>query len=64
MVGDPLAIDDAIRKEGLVLKVIAELQDSVSCNIRFSEDKEQAWLGKSHLYENLEDKNWTMSHGQ
>ena len=49
MIGNPEAIDDAIKqltKEGLVLKVINKMQDYLSSEIRFSEDKKWAWIGQ------------------
>ena len=52
-------IDDAIEaleNKGLVLKVMEGLQDYVSCKIKFSDDKKQAWLGQPHLIKNMEKK--------
>ena len=54
------AIDDAIldlKNNGLVFKVMEGLQDYLSCEIIFSEDKKRAWLRQPHLIENME-KNW------
>ncbi len=64
MVGHPKAIDDAIegmKKHGLILKVKDELNDYLSCEIKFSADKKKAWLGQSHLISNLEGilENWS-----
>ena len=59
MVGDMAAIDDAIsalKRNGLVLKFMEGLQDYLSCKIKFSSDKNRAWLGQSHLIKNLEKK--------
>ena len=45
---DVEAIDDAIlalKYNGLILKVMEELQDYLSCKITFSKDKKRAWLG-------------------
>ena len=56
MVGHPKAIDEAIegmKKHGLVLKVEDELNDYLSCEIKFSDDKKKAWLGQPHLISNL-----------
>ena len=47
MVGDIAAIDkaiEALKNKGLVLKVVEGL-DYLSYEIKFSNDKNQAWLG-------------------
>ena len=57
MVSHPKAIVDAIegmKKHGLILKVEDELNDYLSCEIKFSDDKKKAWLGQPHLISNLE----------
>ena len=59
MVGEMAAIDDAIaalKSSGLVLKVMEGLQDYLSCEIKYPNDKKRAWLGQPHLIENLENK--------
>ena len=59
MIGDIVTIDDAIealKNEGLVLKMVERLLDYLSCEIKFSNDKKQAWLGQPHLFKNLEKK--------
>ena len=45
-----------LQKEGLVLKVEENLHDYLSCDICFSQDKKQAWLGQPHLISNLDKK--------
>ena len=57
MVGDMMAIDDAIaalKSNRLVLKVREGLQDCLSYDIKFSKDKNRAWLGQPQLVKNLE----------
>ena len=59
MIGHPKAIKDAIKemkKFGLVLKIEDDLKDNLSCEIKFSADRKQAWLGQPHLISNLEKK--------
>ena len=59
MVGDIKAIDDAIsalKNIGLVLKVMEELQDYSSCEIKFVENKKWTWLEQLHLIKNKEKK--------
>ena len=59
MVGDITTIDDVIeelKNKGLVLKILEGLQDYLSCEIKFSDDKKRAWLGQPHLIKNLESK--------
>ena len=59
MVGDIEAIDVAIvdlQENGLVFKIVKELQDYLSCKVKFSGGKKQAWLGQPHLIENLKKK--------
>ena len=38
------------------LKVDGNLNDSLSCDIRFSEEKNRAWIGQPRLIANLQDK--------
>ena len=40
----------SIESKGLVL------QDYLSCEIKFSDDKKRVWLGQPHLIKNLENK--------
>ena len=59
MIGDKTMIDDAIlvlKNKELVLKVMEGLQDYLSCEIKFSENKKHAWLGQRHLIKNLKSK--------
>ena len=59
IVGDIAAIDDtieALKKKGLVLKIMEGLQDYLSCEIKISNDKKRAWLGQPHSIKNLENK--------
>ena len=59
MVGNIATIDNAIKalkNNGLVLKIVDELQDYLSCKIKISNDKKHAWLGQPHLIKNLESK--------
>ena len=47
MVGDVEAIYKtiaALKKIGMVLKNVDGLQDSLSCEVRFSRDKKIAWV--------------------
>ena len=39
-----------------MLKIVEGLQDYLSCEIKFSEDKKRAWLGQPHLIKNLKSK--------
>ena len=44
-VGNPQAIDEeALQEYGLVLNVVEELQDYLSCKVKLSVDKKRAWL--------------------
>ena len=59
LIGDLPAIQEAIqelKEKGLVLKVDDNLNDYLSCDIRFSEEKNRAWIGQPHLIANLQDK--------
>ena len=58
MIGDKTAIIDAmaLKNKGLVLKVVEGLQDYLSCEIKFSENKKHAWLHQPHLIKNLKSK--------
>ena len=59
MIGNIATIDDAIealKNNGLVLKIVEGLQDYLSCKIKFSNYKKHAWLGQPHLIKNLEKK--------
>jgi hypothetical protein len=57
-IGDKKALEDAL--EGLrkyfKLKVVDDLTDYLSCEIRFNPTKTKAWLGQPHLIKNLEKK--------
>ena len=53
------AIDNAIetlKNKKLVLKIVEGLQDYLSCKIKFSNDKKNAWLGQPNLIKNPEIK--------
>ena len=59
LIGDPPAIQETIqelKEKGLVLKVDDNLNNHSSCDIRFSEEKNRAWIGQPHLIANLQDK--------
>ena len=59
MIGNIATINDAItvlKNKGLVLKIMEELQDYLSCKIKISDDKKHAWLGQSNLIKNLGSK--------
>ena len=59
LIGDPLAIEQAtqeLKEKKLVLKVDDNLNDYLSCDIRFSAKQDKAWIGQPHLIANLEDK--------
>ena len=59
LIGDPPAIEQAIqelKEKGLVLKVDDNLNDYLSCDIRFSAKQDKAWIGQPHLIANLEHK--------
>ena len=59
MIGHEKAIEEMIvqlEENGLKLKVENDFSDYLSCEIKFSENKKQAWLGQPHLIANLERK--------
>ena len=59
LIGHPPAIEQAIqelKEKGLVLKIENNLNDYLSCDIRFSAKQDKAWIGQPHLIANLEDK--------
>ena len=59
LIGDPPAIQEAIqdlKEKGLVLKIDDNLNDYLSWDIRFSDEKDRAWIGQPHLIANLQDK--------
>ena len=59
LIGTQEAIDDTIeqlRAQGLVLKIENELDDYLSCDIKFSSNGRRAWLGQPHLISKLETK--------
>ena len=56
MTGDLQTINNPIidlKENGLVLKVMEEIQDYLSCEVKFSKNKKRACLGKPHLIKNL-----------
>jgi hypothetical protein len=58
-IGHDDAIKNAIKgmeSQGLTLKVDNELKDYLSCEIVFSEDNKEAWIGQPHLIKNLSNK--------
>ena len=59
MVSNINAIDATVttlKQNGLVLKIMEGLQNCLFCKIRFSTDKNRAWLGQPHLINNLDKK--------
>ena len=59
MVGESEAVDEVIvilKENGLVLKELEGLQDSLSCKVKFLKDEKRAWLGEPHLIKNLDNK--------
>jgi hypothetical protein len=56
--GDESALDDSIigLRKHFKIKVVDDLTDYLSCEIRFNKDKTKAWLGQPHLVKNLEKK--------
>ena len=53
------AIDEAItalQDNGLVLKLMEGLQDSLSCEAKFSKDKKRTWLGWPYIIKDLSKK--------
>ena len=59
MVGSNVAIDDAISaltENGLVLKIMDGLKDSLFCKIKFSMDERRAWLRQTCLIKHLDKK--------
>ena len=59
MIGDVEAINNAIaaiKENRLVLKFVECIQDYLSCEVKFLEDKKRAWLRQSHLIKNLVKK--------
>ena len=57
IVGKEASVDKVIKEleeNGLVLKVETSLHDYLSCDVNFSQDRKQAWLGQPHLISNLE----------
>ena len=55
MIGDSKAINEAKTglKNGLVLKIVEGVKNNFSCNVTFSGDKKQAWLGQPHQFKIL-----------
>ena len=59
LIGEPSAIQETIhdlKEKGLVLKIDDNLNDYLSCDIRFSDRRDKAWIGQPHLTANLQDK--------
>ena len=59
MIGDIAAINkaiEALKNKKLVLKNADGLQDYLSCEINFSDDKKGDWIGQPHLIKNMEKK--------
>ena len=57
IIGKEASVDKVIKElkeNGLVLKVETSLHDYLSCDVNFSQDRKQAWLGQPHLISNLE----------
>ena len=66
MVGNHKTLDKVARlcqENGLVLKVIDRLQNYLSCEVRFSQDKKKAWQGQPYMFEGwkkLPIKSWEL----
>ena len=59
MVGNIKAINGAItalKDNGVVLKVMEEIHDFLSHEIKFSKDKKRALSGQPHLIKNMDNK--------
>ena len=57
--GNGAAIDDSIKgivKNGLNVTIKDDLEDYLSCEIRFNKARTKAWLGQPHLIKKLEKK--------
>ena len=57
MIADPIAIDDTMKLQqgnSQVLKVVYKMQNFLSCEIEFLENKKKSWLGQPYLYDILE----------
>ena len=59
LIRDKKTIDHTIKahkKAGLVLKVYDSLEDYLSCEIKFTNNSQSAWLGQPHLIGKLKNK--------
>ena len=59
LIRDPPAIKEPIhdlKENGSVLKIDDNLNNYLSCDIRFLAKQDKAWIGQPHLIANLEDK--------
>ena len=59
MIGDVAIIDGAfemLKNKVLILKIMEGLQNNISSEIKFSNNKKHVWLGQPHLIKNLENK--------
>jgi len=45
-----------LKQQGLTMKVSDKLTDYLSCSIKFSNDRKQAWIGQPHLIAKLREK--------
>jgi len=45
-----------LKQQGLTVKVSEKLMDYLSCSIKFSNDKKQAWIGQLHLIAKFREK--------
>ena len=59
MVGNIATINGSIeelKNKGLILKIVEELQEYISCEIKFSDYNKHAWFGQPHLIKDTERK--------
>ena len=54
--GEWSKVEKPSKKNEVVLKIVVGLQDHLSCEVRFSGYKKQAWLRQPHLIKNFEKK--------
>jgi len=58
-VGHKPALEELIedlKKNGLLVKVMEDMTDYLSCNISFLQDGKSAWIRQPHLIQKLEEK--------
>ena len=49
-------IEEGVKQQGMSVTVENSLDDYLSCNIIFSQDKKRAWIGQPHLIKKMEKK--------